>query len=101
MNLSLASALGRDHAVYANNHNVSRISGEDEASGTSSEFASAGSKAIAVEEVGLRHLKTLSEIEQILHLREAIDLSVHSAAGSDFRTLEKKETSAVSSVPSN
>ena len=55
----------------------------------------------SVERFGLRHLKTASEIEQILYLRTAIDLSVHSQTGADFLALEKKETSAASSGPSN
>ena len=46
-------------------------------------------------------LGRLREIEQILHLRHAIDLSVHAAAGAEFVEREKKETSAVLSVPSN
>jgi hypothetical protein len=56
---------------------------------------------LSIEEFGLRHLKTAAEIEEILHLRKAIDLSVHSRALTNFLTLEKKETSAVLSVPSN
>jgi hypothetical protein len=56
---------------------------------------------LSVEEFGLRHLKTPDEIERILHLRKAIDLSVHSHALTNFLALEKKETSAVLSVPSN
>jgi hypothetical protein len=54
-----------------------------------------------IEELGLRHLKTPEEIGQIFYLRKAIDLSVHSRALADFLALEKKETSADSSVPSN
>jgi hypothetical protein len=45
----------------------------------------------------LRPLKQSYEIASVLHLRDEIDLSVHAAAGSHFTTLEKKETSAVSS----
>jgi hypothetical protein len=56
---------------------------------------------LSIEEFGLRHLKTPVEIEEILHLRKAIDLSVHSRALANFLALEKKETSAVLSVPSN
>lgn len=56
---------------------------------------------LGIQEFGLRHLRTSSEIEKILHLREAIDLSVHTRAHTDFLALEKKETSAVSSGPSN
>jgi hypothetical protein len=55
----------------------------------------------SVQEFALRHLKSRAEIEEILHLRKAIDLSVHSHAPTDFVALEKKETSAVSSGPSN
>lgn len=47
-----------------------------------------------VQELELRHLTTREEIEEVLHLRENIDLSVHTAAGGEFETLEKKETSA-------
>jgi hypothetical protein len=54
-----------------------------------------------IEELGLRHLKTPEEIGQIFYLRKAIDLSVHTRALADFLALEKKETSAASSVPSN
>ncbi len=56
---------------------------------------------LPIEEFGLRHLKTASEIERILHLREAIDLSVHSRGHSDFISLEKKETSAALSAHSS
>ena len=45
-----------------------------------------------IEAVTLRHLKTSSEIESVLHLREEIDLSVHASASSNFAALEKKET---------
>lgn len=55
----------------------------------------------SVEEFGLRHLKTPAEIEQILYLRKAIDLSVHSRALAHFLSLEKKETSAALSAPSS
>ena len=53
---------------------------------------------LGIEEFGLRHLKTFSEIQEILYLREAIDLSVHSHA---HLALEKKETSVASSGRSN
>jgi hypothetical protein len=43
--------------------------------------------------VVLRHLKTESEIESVMHLRDEIDLSVHASASSHFASLEKKETS--------
>lgn len=49
--------------------------------------------SFAVDELELRHLQTRSEIETILHLREAIDLSAHSGAGSQFLAREKKATS--------
>jgi len=52
---------------------------------------------LATRDVVLRHLKVSDEIASVLHLREEIDLSVHAAAGPHFATLEKKETSAVSS----
>ncbi len=42
--------------------------------------------------VVLRPLKTAKDIESIMHLRGQIDLSAHTGAGSDFRSLEKKET---------
>jgi hypothetical protein len=45
----------------------------------------------AIDRVVLRHLKTESEIEAVLHLREEIDLSAHYSAG-NFASLEKKET---------
>ena len=41
--------------------------------------------------VVFRHLRTRGEIEQVLHLREGIDLSVH-ASDPEFLALEKKET---------
>lgn len=49
----------------------------------------------------LRHLTTPSEIESVLHLREEIDLSVHSSASSNFASLEKKETNWGLCSPSN
>lgn len=64
-------------------------------------YASERGHSLGIEELGLRHLKTLPEIATILHLREAIDLSVHSAASSDFLAREKKETSAASSARSS
>lgn len=54
----------------------------------------------SADDVVLSHLRTPAEIASVLHLREEIDLSVHAAAGPQFATLEKKETSAVSSMPS-
>src|SRR4051812_34471698 len=51
--------------------------------------------------VVLHHLRTPSEIEEIVHLRGEIDLSVHAAAGPQFERLEKKETSAASCAASN
>jgi hypothetical protein len=47
----------------------------------------------AIDRVVLRHLKTESAIRTVLPLREEIDLSAHLGAGSNFRALEKKETS--------
>lgn len=49
---------------------------------------------MALERFGLRHLKGRAEIAQIMHLREAIDLTVHAASGAQFIEYEKKETSA-------
>jgi len=51
--------------------------------------------------VVLRHLVTPAEIEQVLPLREGIDLSAHAAAGDAFFALEKKETNWVLSAPSS
>jgi hypothetical protein len=51
------------------------------------------------DQVVLRPLKSPAEIQSVLHLREEIDLSVHAAAGPQFMTLEKKETSAGWSLP--
>jgi hypothetical protein len=48
---------------------------------------------LGVRDVVLKHLRTEAEISGVLHLREEIDLSVHATAGSQFHTLEKKETS--------
>lgn len=45
-----------------------------------------------MDSVVLRPLTTADEIEAILHLRGQIDLSAHTGAGSNFRSLEKKET---------
>jgi hypothetical protein len=45
-----------------------------------------------IESVVLRPLKTAEEIETIMHLRGQIDLSAHLGPGSEFRSLEKKET---------
>lgn len=50
-------------------------------------------------EVELRHLRTSSEIQQIMRLRDEIDLSAHFGR-EDFETVEKKETSAASSADS-
>lgn len=46
------------------------------------------------DEVTLRHLRTPSQVQSVLHLREEIDLSVHAATASNFADLEKKETNA-------
>jgi hypothetical protein len=53
-----------------------------------------------MDRIVLHHLKTRSEIETILPLREGIDLSALSG-DSDFIRLEKKETSAASSSDSS
>lgn len=45
----------------------------------------------------LHRLRTPEQVDSVLHLRDAIDLSVHAAAGSQFLHLEKKETSWASS----
>ena len=51
--------------------------------------------------VTLRHLRGPAAIATVLHLREEIDLSVHAAAGPQFEVLEKKETSAGTSLVSS
>jgi hypothetical protein len=102
MDFSLAPGVGVFHAARNGNHQASGIAvDEDGRRGVSPGAAQTGANAIGMEGVGLRHLKTPAEIGQILHLREAIDLSVHSAGSPDFRLLEKKETNAGSSVLSN
>jgi hypothetical protein len=56
-----------------------------------------GPRPSLAEHVVLRHLRSAAEIESVMHLREEIDLSVHTAAGrQQFEALEKKETSAAS-----
>lgn len=57
--------------------------------------------AIAIDELAICHLRTHSEIERILHLRKAIDLTVHAAAGAQFAEREKKVMSAGLSVLSS
>lgn len=57
-------------------------------------FAGLGRPPPSFESVKLRHLRG-AQIEEVLHLRDGIDLSVHAAAGPSFLQLEKKETSAV------
>ncbi len=57
-------------------------------------FAGLGRPLPSFESVRLRHLKG-AQIDEVLHLRDGIDLSVHAAAGPSFLHLEKKETSAV------
>ena len=101
MDFSLAPGFGMSHAARTNNHQVSGIAGDEDGRGRVSQAAPTTANASGMEEVALRHLKTSAEIEQILHLREAIDLSVHSAGSPDFRLLEKKETNAGSSAGSN
>jgi hypothetical protein len=57
---------------------------------------------LQLNDVVLHHLQTPVEIRDIVGLREEIDLSVHTAAGRQpFERLEKKETSAGSSVGSS
>lgn len=53
------------------------------------------------ERLAVRQLRTPAEIEAILHLRDAIDLSVHAASSPEFLAREKKETRAASWVRSN
>ncbi|MDB5870961.1 MAG: hypothetical protein JWQ07_403 [Ramlibacter sp.] len=50
---------------------------------------------VGADTVVLRHLKSRSEIETVLHLRDEIDLSAHNSASSNFVAIEKKETSVV------
>lgn len=52
------------------------------------------------EDIVLRPLKTPSDIASILHLRDEIDLSVHTTFGAQFAALEKKETGWVLLLPS-
>src|SRR5215208_2938945 len=102
MNSSTGSLAGR-FAVGVNGH-AAQSAGQaiffEPGSGTTAP-ACDGGNAVSVQEFALRHLKTPAEIEEILHLRKAIDLSVHSHAPTNFVALEKKETSAVLSGPSN
>jgi len=59
-------------------------------------------EALQIHDVVLHHLRTPEEIESIVSLRDEIDLSVHAASGrQQFESLEKKETSAVSSSVSS
>lgn len=53
------------------------------------------------ERLSIRQLRTPAEIGAILHLREAIDLSVHAASSPEFVAREKKETRAASWALSN
>ena len=105
MNSSTGSSAGRSVSVGMSGHSSHSASQhglffESGAAAAQSAACAAGHR-LSVEEFGLRHLKTPDEIERILHLRKAIDLSVHSHALTNFLALEKKETSAVLSVPSN
>jgi hypothetical protein len=62
----------------------------------------AAREASHIHDVVLHHLRTPEEIASIVFLRDEIDLSVHAASGrQQFETLEKKETSAVSSSASS
>lgn len=45
---------------------------------------------LQIQDVVLHHLRTEDEIADIVHLRDEIDLSVHTAAGRQFEILEKK-----------
>jgi len=49
-------------------------------------------RPFCAEAIEARHMKTEAQIASILHLRDEIDLSVHSRASSNFQVLEKKET---------
>jgi hypothetical protein len=51
-------------------------------------------RPLALDDVVLHRLRSPAEVEEIVHLRDEIDLSVHAAAGPQFGMLEKKETSA-------
>jgi hypothetical protein len=53
-----------------------------------------GRRPFCTDDIVLRHLSDSAAIERVLHLRDEIDLSVHAAAGPQFATVEKKETSA-------
>lgn len=48
----------------------------------------------------LRPLRTAADIEQVLSLRDGIDVAASRASPAEFRRLEKKETSAASWSPS-
>ena len=101
---STGSSAGRSVAVGMSGHASQSASQHGlffESGAAAAQPACAEGHRLSVEEFGLRHLKTPDEIERILHLRKAIDLSVHSHALTNFLALEKKETSAVLSVPSN
>jgi hypothetical protein len=49
---------------------------------------------LPIQDVVLHHLRTPDQIENVIFLRDEIDLSVHTAAGRQFEELEKKETTA-------
>jgi hypothetical protein len=103
MDNSVAPAVDRSAAVGNSIHASQAVSGERmffDSTGSTLPQSAPPSESSHIEEFGLRHLKTAAEIEQILYLREAIDLSVHSNAHTNFIALEKKETSAVLSAPS-
>ena len=78
------------------------LAGVQHASSHASTHAPSGARGtLPLDKLRLRHLRTASEIQSIVHLRDEIDLSVHAAAGPQFEALEKKETSAASSAVSS
>jgi hypothetical protein len=56
---------------------------------------------LSMNDVVLHRLQGPGEVQQVMHLRDEIDLSVHAAAGPQFGMLEKKETSAASCTDSS
>jgi len=63
--------------------------------------AEAGRMEVPLDELSFFHLRSASEIAEIQHLRSAIALPASALSDPEFRTREKKETSSVSSAPSN
>ena len=54
------------------------------AHGAPGEAIAAPRSPYALDEVVLRHLKSVDEIATVMHLREEIDLSAHTASGRHF-----------------